>query len=154
MGVDKILTDIDNIFQVGTGPDVLALRNILYYIDGIMSVSLGILLYALIIGLPLVTAIDVLYIIIPPFRNKISEINIGKQGKFKLISKDAVKAIQYSVENQGKSATSKYLWLRMKTHIAVVILVYLAAGGLWDNIVSSIVKFVSIVVAFIFKMTI
>lgn len=104
------------------------------------GIIIGILSYAVIIGMGLFTALDVCYIVIPVFRvfyndsaesgSKVTS-KTGKNGEAKLrwISDDAVYAVKVATIEEGKSPIKVYLFKRIGAYITVAIVLFMLLTG-------------------------
>ena len=95
---------------------------------------LGVVVWALMIGMVLVTAVDVAYITIPLFRSAVTNSHLHKRGKFRLVSYDAEKALELAELNGEYSPLKQYLKLRIKAHIFTAVLLTVVLTGGWTII--------------------
>lgn len=116
----------------------------------IITTITGILCYAVVIGLPLFTGIDICYISFPLFREKANNAassasgngaftNTSKstgQTKLRIITDEAVYAVEQQDLGNGKRALSMYLKSRIITYILVAIVIYILLTGRVSMIVN------------------
>lgn len=139
------MDEVAELFGHSYTPDILKVRLVMDAIDGYMSLAMGLLAYAIVVGIPLVTAFDLFYIMNPAARNKITNLNRGKAGAIRFITNDAISAIEESALSNA-SSVSVYVKKRIKTYILTAIILTLLIGGMWDIVVRLITKFVTIIV--------
>lgn len=104
--------------------------NVRFYIKALTFISeaastiLGVAVFLVLMILPIITALDMLYILSPNGRNHILKKGLdGRDGsrRFKLISKDAVEAVD-EAEVEGKSCVKIYLKKRIGMYIVAGVL--------------------------------
>lgn len=153
MSIDDILSDMDKVLSSAESIDPLLLRQMTSAIESIFSFVLGILIVLIFIGIPCVTALDVAYICMPVFRNKISEKNYGQPGKIRFISNDAIKAIEESYLSDGKSALAIYLRKRLWTYLIVAAVLTVVCLGGWDYVLAWVNYFAVVIANIIVQLT-
>ena len=98
----------------------------------IVGVLLGITAGIIIIGMFIITALDIAYITIPPLqsyaRGKNWDGTLYNGKKFRLISKCAVQAVQQGCTGE-KSSISIYFVLRLKSYIIAAVVLFIIIGG-------------------------
>lgn len=117
----------------------------------IVGFVLGLLAFFISIGMFLITALDVCYITIPIFQDKVrSQRWDGSRGsKVRFISKDAVEAVELAYTIDNGSAIGSYLKKRVKTYIICGVILYIILIGsntlvpIIANIVLSILRALS-----------
>ena len=145
-GVGKL--DVDVKADVGSANDLVS------GFEPVINLVIGILAWLIVIGLPLITAIDVAYITIPFFREKNEEIRAsgnkamtktGKDGSTKLrwISDEAQHAVETTDLENGKSPLKIYLTHRIGAFVMVAIILYLLIGGQITVVTQLAVRLVS-----------
>ena len=119
--------------NVPYGIDFAKLGEIQYLVDTVASVILGMIAYSIVALLTIVTAIDIAYITLPAFRERVQALKWDGSKHFYLraVSRDAILAVEEAVlSGLGKSAVSIYLWRRLKTYIiSMTILIIIVGGG-------------------------
>lgn len=153
MSIDDILADMDKVLSSAESIDPLLLRQMTSAIESIFSFVLGILIVLIFIGIPCVTALDVAYICMPVFRNKISEKNYGQPGKIRFVSNDAIKAIEESYLSDGKSALAIYLGKRLWTYLIVAAVLTVVCLGGWDYVLAWVNYFAVVIANIIVQLT-
>lgn len=118
-------------------PDLRIINDSIYIIDKVAGLILGIIAYILGFFLPLITVMDILYIIIPPLRVSLNKLNSKwewKERKYiRPVSKDAVLAVEEAnTSKPGKSPLGIYLIKRLKTYIICAIVLGVLLGGMDD----------------------
>lgn len=152
MDLNSTITELQNIIEASQAVDPLLLQKIVNATSSIISFVLGILVYGILVGVPLITACDIAYITIPTFRNKLIETNLGKPGRFKIISDDAYYAMEESDLSEGKHPLRLYFRKRVKTYILIAVLITIVVGGGWPIILDWIKYFVVFMLDFILKL--
>lgn len=122
--------------------DTAAATDLMRGITPIISLIIGVLAYAIVIFLPVWSAVDIVYITWPIFREKADSAkasgsngvmtrtnNKTGQTSFRFITDEAVHAVQSANLADGKSAISIYLGKRVGVYIAVAIVLYLLISG-------------------------
>lgn len=140
MGSRDIVDEIDKLIETGVPVDVLALRQTIQAIETWTSLLLGIIVWGLLVGIILVSALDIAYLTIPLMRNKISEVNWDKPGGFRLVSRDAQRAMEQFYEG-GSGYLSFYLKRRIGVYITVGLLLTILLAGGWQMLLSLIRPF-------------
>ena len=134
--------------------------NIISGFEPVLNTIIMVIAWLIVIGLPLVTALDVAYITIPFFREKAETARSngnpgmtkqGKNGETKLrwISDEAQHAVETIDLDNGRSPLKTYLMSRILAFILVAIILYLLIGGQITVITQVAVRLVSGIVNFI-----
>jgi len=127
----NILDKINDLIETGVPVDVLALKRTLQIIETVTNLLLGVVVWGIFVLLIMVTALDVCYMTIPIFKNKMSTIGWDKAGGFRIISIDAQKAVE-ELYLFGKLALAVYLKRRTTSYIVIgVVVTFLLSGG-WE----------------------
>lgn len=103
-----------------------------YTIYDIIGFILGLIAFFIIIGVGLITALDIAYITIPMFQDKVrAERWDGSRGyKIRFISNDARDAVdEASTRVEGKTALSIYLRKRVKSYLICGVVLYICIVG-------------------------
>lgn len=120
----------------------------------LINIVIGILLYIIIIGTTIYSALDILYMTYPLFRSKCETAKASGDNKFlikqsstgensyRFISDDAVQAIKEK-EVSGKNQYFIYLKLRLISLILVGIIVYILFSGNLQLIINIVLRFVA-----------
>lgn len=132
--MDGIIDGFKEYEKYGSEMRVLQLKQAADNITFIVNTVLGVVVWALMIGMVLVTAVDVAYITIPFFRSAVSNSHLHKRGKFRLVSYDAEKALELAELNGECSPLKQYLKLRIKAHIFTAVLLTVVLTGGWTII--------------------
>lgn len=146
MGIDDILKDVDKVLLWANDVDPLLLRQMYTWIEKILSLTLGILIVMICLGIPLITALDIAYMSLPIFRNKFTNLNLKQSGKIRFISNDAIQSLEESFMREDGNALSIYLRKRLGTYIIVAIVLTVVLAGGWD-LVLVWVRYFAIVIA-------
>lgn len=150
MDIKNIIANIKELFSGGVGPKVLIVKEGVDAVSNFLGIFLGFIVYAIIIGLPIVTAFDIVYITMPFMRDKYIKSYNGDETKVRFVSKDATDSIVKSAETGGeRSAIEIYLWKRMKTYVIVGCLTILVITGMWNIVVSWCLGISSTVISWI-----
>ena len=150
MSVDSILNDVLNTLDESQIPDVLLLRQVIATTEEVMGVVLGVLVWALVVGVFVVTAIDLLYLNLPNTRQSLEDINSISRIRF--ISQDAINALNQGYVNNDKSPNQIYCGKRIKTYLATILVVVIMVTGTWDVILQFLVKIATIVITWFWTM--
>lgn len=124
--------------------DVLVAQSVIYDVVGFL---LGVLVVLIVVGMSIVTALDICYITIPAFQDTVIhrrwDGSADPNAKVRFISHDARIAVKAAaMQETGKSALSIYLRRRVKTYCIAAVVLYLAIAGS-SVIVPLITKIVS-----------
>lgn len=116
-----------------SGVDVKNLKVAENVINDITGYILGLIVFVISLGITVITALDVAYITLPLFQEKVQNKRWdGSNGlkSFRLISNDARLAVnEASTISSGKSALSIYLAKRIKTYMICGAVIYICLGG-------------------------
>ena len=139
--------------DVNVAADVGAANELVSGFEPVIQLVIGILAWAIVIGLPLITALDVAYITIPFFREKTEDMKAkggpmvtqGKNGESKIrwISDEAQHAVATLDLENGRSPLKTYLMSRIGAFIMVAIILYLLIGGQITVVTQLAVRLVS-----------
>lgn len=139
--------------DVNVSADVNSANELVSGFEPVINLIIGIIAWAIVIGLPLITAIDVAYITIPFFREKAEDVKAqggamtkqGKDGatKLRFISDEAQYAVSDIDLENGSSPLKKYLKTRIGAFIMVAIILYLLIGGQITVVTQLAVRLVS-----------
>jgi len=154
--VDEVKNDINNMLKedFNVSADVTKASEALDGFKDTVGIIVGVLAYIVIIGMGLITALDVCYIVIPVFRsfyidsaesgNRITG-KTGKNGEAKLrwVSDDAVYAVKVATVEEGKSPIKVYLFKRIGAYIIVAIVLFMLLTGNMQIFVNIALDFVS-----------
>lgn len=121
--------------------------------EPVINLVIGILAWVIVIGLPLITALDVCYITIPFVREKAEDVKAGggmgtktgRDGSTKLrwISDEAQHAVETIDLDAGRSPLKTYLKSRIGAFVMVAIILYLLIGGQITVVTQLAVRLVS-----------
>lgn len=150
MSVNDILNDILNSFDVSQIPDVLLLRQVIATTEEVMGVVLGVLVWVLIIGVFVVTAIDLMYLNLPNTRKSLEELN--NTSRIRFISQDAINALSQGYVDNDKAPSQIYCGKRIKTYIITILIVVIMTSETWDVILDFLVKIASIMITWVWTM--
>lgn len=120
----------------------------------LISLIVGILAYLVVLGMTLFTAMDILYITMPVFRNKVEDmkqsgnsamVKYNKDGEAKLrwVSDEAQYAVITCTVDSGRNPLAVYLQKRVWAYIMVAIVIYILLTGNIQMIVNIAINFVS-----------
>ena len=120
----------------------------------LLSLLVGILAILVVLGMTLYTALDIVYITMPMFRNRVEEMKQTgnsvmtketKTGEVKLrwISDEAQYAVMTSTIDSGKNPLTTYLTKRIWAYIMVAIVIYILLTGNIYLIVNIAINFIS-----------
>lgn len=129
--MDGILERFEEYKEYSSDIRMLQFKQAVDNVTFIINTILGVVVWALTIGMVIVTAVDVMYITIPLIRSKISEAHLHKRGKFRLVSYDAEKALELAALNGDISPLKQYLKLRLKAHIFTAVMLAILLTGGW-----------------------
>lgn len=120
------------------------------FIEDVTGYILGLMAFFIVVGMAIITALDVCYISIPAFRIMVknSRWDGTTSVKFRVISKDAVNAVEYGSLENGMIPLQIYLKSRIKTYIICAILLYVIIAGS-NTIIPFIAEVVSGIVSVI-----
>ncbi len=121
--------------------DMKEIQNIIYDVSGYI---LGLIVTVLCLGITVITALDICYITMPSFQEKVRNHNwdSGSTGKLRLVSNDArISVNKANTSSTGTSALKIYITSRIKTYMILAIVIYLSLGGIY-GIIPLVVKIV------------
>lgn len=117
-----------------------------------MSTVCGYIVYAIVVIMCIVTALDIIFMTIPSYEELLIRKRLYNpekdKGRFILVSKDAVASVTES-RTTGKSAMLIYLVKRMRTYvITVIVLMFMILGsdfvtGMFKKLFSGIYELLS-----------
>ena len=155
MDVSTIIDELEN--RLGhNGVDYLTLTESSSLIERVTSLILGIMINVILIVVPLIVALEVIYICFPIFRDGVGKLIVTLESKgvdnkvFDFVFRDAVTAINrsYVGELQSKSPLWIYLTIKVKSIVVVFFLVSLVVKGspllidiAW-NLLGELIKFI------------
>lgn len=139
--------------DVNVKANVGAANDLVSGFEPVINLVIGILAWVIVIGLPLITALDVCYITIPFVREKAEDVKAGggigtktgKDGSTKLrwISDEAQHAVETIDLDAGRSPLKTYLKSRIGAFVMVAIILYLLIGGQITVVTQLAVRLVS-----------
>lgn len=120
----------------------------------LISLIVGILAYLVVLGMTFFTAMDICYITMPVFRNRVEEmkqsgnaamVKYSKDGEAKLrwVSDEAQYAVITCTVDSGRNPLTVYLQKRIWAYIMVAIVIYILLTGNIQMIVNIAINFVS-----------
>lgn len=133
--MDGIIEGMQKYVDEPSTQRVLQLKQSIDNVTVIVNAILGIVVWGLIFCVVLVTAMDVVYLTIPLVRSKIDQsglVGSKREGKIRLVSYDAEKAVENAALNGDVSPLREYLKIRMKTHIFVACMLTVLLCGGWE----------------------
>ncbi len=133
MNPSDIKEQIKKQLDVPYGVDLTNLNETMYIVDNITGLILGAIAYCIAVLLTLITALDIAYITIPIYRDRIQALRWDgtKSRHLRAVSRDAVAAVEEAeTVKTGKSPLSLYLVKRAKTYIVSVFILALILGGM------------------------
>lgn len=149
----EVKNSVEQVADFNTKADVGAASVALSGIEGIVSVVVGILVYAVTIGMTLFTACDICYITMPVFRDKCDTMkqsgSIGttktSSGETKLmfVTDDAQYAVQSCSVETGKNPLTVYMKKRVLAFILLGLVLFILFTGNIQLIVNVVVNLVS-----------
>lgn len=133
MTQEQIVNDMKSYLHSDVGYDYIMLIEGLGVIGKITSNILGLFIVILTLGIPLIVAIEVMYINFPIMQLKINNFYNRLEGKANkalgVVLRDAMWAVELSkTEEYGKSANLIYLRLKCKVIFLSVFLIALTIG--------------------------
>lgn len=151
--VDGILEGMQRYMNEPVKYDVLQMKQTVDTTCLIVNTVLGIIVWALVVLIILVTACDVIYLTVPLVRSKVDSAGLaGKavNGKFRLVSHDVDKAIERATYNGDVSPLREYLKIRIWTHIFVACLLTFILSGGWEWIKDFLRPIIETIVSFFY----
>lgn len=120
-----------------------------------VSWAVGIIVYLVVLGMVLYTALDICYISMPAFRNKADEAvqrggnmvsrvdNKTGEASHRWITQDAQYAVQQATLDSGKSPYGIYLGKRIWSYIMLAVVIYILLTGNLSLIINIVIKIIS-----------
>lgn len=148
--MDSIVKGLERYMDNDGGVNMLQYKQAIVNVSTIIVSVFAAIAWALTMGIILVTAIDVMYLTIPIFRNFVSDKNLHARGRFRIVSYDAEKALDMAAMNESASPLKYYMKMRIKVHITVAILLCIILGNTWFNLAQILARIIiSIVSVFV-----
>ena len=134
MSVDELVKDIAGNMTNGSSADYIQLTEQLGIVGVIAEALLGLLVTIILIGIPLVVAVEVMYINFPVVQESFEKINIRTSGKINtalgLILRDARLAFKKAnTVETGQSVNWIYFTIKVKAIFLAVLLAGLVLGA-------------------------
>lgn len=133
--MDGIIEGMQKYVDEPSTQRVLQLKQSIDNVTVIVNAILGIVVWGLIFCVVFVTAMDVVYLTIPLVRSKVDQAGLvgsKREGKLRLVSYDAERAVENAALNGDVSPLGEYLKIRMKTHIFVACMLTVLLCGGWE----------------------
>jgi hypothetical protein len=131
-GISELIDDITRTAQSNPGVNMVQVRTVLETTSSIMSVVLSVLLVLILIAVPLMVAVELLFLAVPALRIGLEKVE-GDTAKHKLdlgvFLGDARKAIQREAEDNSKTATLHYFFVKLPAILATGTAVFLLTSG-------------------------
>lgn len=140
-----VKNNIDSIVTaVNVTPDTEHATEMMSSAQPIINIFVGLIVYGILIGLPILTALDLFYLTIPAVREKCDEIKNNNMGssnlavktsrrtgetKLRWISDEAQYAVKFASYEEGKSPLAVYAKKRAGAHIVLAILITIFLTG-------------------------
>lgn len=151
MGTDEIIAELESYLDNDGYADYITMIEGLGLVGGIAGIIVGLLVVLIIIAVPIVSAIELLYLNIPAiqdtFENISNKLTGKRQNLLGLVLRDARLAVKLSKTSEiGHSIGYIYLRLKLKTIILSVLIVAMVLGpgqfllSLASDLVSDIVS--------------
>lgn len=124
-------------------------------LESVVSVVVGILCYAITLGMTLFTALDLCYITMPVFRNKCEDMKQSGNGamvktnketgetQLRWITDEAVYSVQACAVETGKSPLTMYLKKRVIAFVMLAIVLFILFTGNIQLIVNIAINFIA-----------
>lgn len=145
-----VKSSVDQVAEFEVKADVSAAHTALSGVESIISTCVGILVYAVTIGMTLFTACDICYITMPVFRNKCDDMkqagSVGTKttssGETKLmfVTDDAQYAVQSCSVDTGKNPLGVYMKKRVVAFILLGLVLFILFTGNIQLIVNVVVN--------------
>jgi len=141
--------------QVNVQADTKGAGVMLSGLAPLVNLIVGIIAYLIILGMTFFTALDIIYITMPVFRNKAEEMRQAGSGilvrhdnktgetKLRWVTDEAVYAVQACSVDSGKNPLGMYLQKRIWAYILVAIVIFILLTGnvqLFVNIALNLVE--------------
>lgn len=127
MGASEILDGISKSLIDDGSTDFIEVHKWVNILNNVLSVALGYILVALLIGISLIIVLEVLYINFPAVQNRMDRQTDNEGRKSKILGvflRDARRAIiESNTINTGQSANTVYLKIKIKTIIVAFIII-------------------------------
>lgn len=132
MSVQEVVNGINDQVVDDGGFNLILLYESMIHSDNIISTVIGVLIAITVIGMPIIIALEVLYINIPVFQSnicKIAEQNDAAKKISGFILRDAHIAIaRADTLETGRSANQEYLLIKAKVVFIVFLIIGIAMG--------------------------
>ena len=146
MDVGELVDAMGNMVTDDGGANYIQLHENLAMIDQIVSFLVGLLVVVIAVGIPLIVALEVLYINIPTIQDSMDKFTEGNKRLERIIGlcfRDARLALyRANTSETGKSANMCYLGIKIKAILLAFIVIGLALGA-FDFIVDYLVKWIT-----------
>lgn len=151
----SLKADIDNMaVDFSLKADLDGAATALSGFEGIVSTIIGVLCYAVVIGMSLFTAVDLCYITMPVFRNKCDEMkHSGNKAvvktendgtaKFRWVTDEAVYAVETCAVGTGKSPLTVYVTKRIWAFMLLAVVIYIMFTGNIQLLANIAVNFIA-----------
>lgn len=146
MDIQQMLNDLNDLIINSPGANVLLLRQVVDGIQMFMSRALGIIVWCLIAAIPLTTALDVVFFLLP-FTHGLAD-NYRKS-KVRLVTRSAYKAYADCVKEGESDIFKYYIKRRMVDYISASVLLALILSNLWDSVLLWMQALVTVIVGWI-----
>lgn len=127
-----IIEGIEQKISVPGGYDYIMMHEGLQIIDKVIGALMGILIVIAIAGIPIIVALEVMYINNPLLRNTADTITGSKKKGVRIIAlclRDALRAIQLAnTVETGKSVNEVYFGIKLKKIIIAYVIIGMALG--------------------------
>lgn len=155
MDVDELVNDISNNVAQDNGVDYIKMTEGIDTINRFASIALGMITVLISILMPIVIALEILYINWPPVRSGVDKALVNGPGKvqstIKFFLRDGIKAVtEANTIETGKSANALYIGIKTKWIIITVICIAIALCGA-STIIGFIVRMLKGVIDVIVK---
>lgn len=132
MRVSDILNGMGELYVDDGGANYLQLHQVTYFFSVVVNYLISILTVIVIVGVPLIIAMELLYINIPVFQGSVNRAAEGDPRFEKIVGiflRDAKVALyRANTAETGKSANAVYLGIKWKTVFIAYFLVGLTIG--------------------------
>ena len=127
-----IIEGIEQKISVPGGYDYIMMHEGLQIVDKVIGALMGILIVIAIAGIPIIVALEVMYINNPLLRNTADTITGSKKKGVRIIAlclRDALRAIQLAnTVETGKSVNAVYFGIKLKKIIIAYVIIGMALG--------------------------
>ena len=133
MTVDDIIIGIEEGMKYDGGANYITMLEGMELLGQIFSILTGLMVSVIIIGMPIIIALEVMYLNLPFVQGKFDEILINTSGKrhdaLEVTLKDAKKAvILANTVETGRSVNSVYLGIKIKAVFIATFIIGLVLG--------------------------